>query len=148
MAVEATADIPLLLALAYSARSVPCSSRGRCFCARRETARDKMKRLALTENGAITYYERGVARRQDTGSPGAQFLPIAALQVRKGATGGNRRPWNFPKISLRWGAGASAGSRTLVTEVILHCDVILFTSHLISDKVPSDSIKGDTCFKI
>ena len=63
-AVKATTDPPLLMTLAgvfhrrYSAQRVQCSSRGRCFGARRETVRDKMTRLALTANGSITYYGR------------------------------------------------------------------------------------------
>ena len=65
-----------------------------------------MTRLALISNGAIAYYEQGGPWRQDAGSSVGKFLPVAALQVRKGATGGNRPPWNFPKIILRWGASA------------------------------------------
>ena len=56
VAVEATADLPLILALAGTSlppllcTKRPVSSRGPCFGARREAARDKMTRLALTAN--------------------------------------------------------------------------------------------------
>ena len=111
-AVEATADLPLLLALAgMSLPPLLCAERpsqGRCFGARRETVRDKMTRLALTAKGAITYYGRGGAASRRWVVRRA-ILTGCCVQVCKGATGGNRRPWDFPKISLRWGAGASAG---------------------------------------
>ena len=49
------------------------------------------------------------ARRQDAGLSAAQFLPVATLQVCNGATHGNRRPWNFPKIKSEMGGSRERG---------------------------------------
>ena len=85
--------------------------------AARDCARENDK-VSVDSNRSHNIQRTNGWRRQDAGSSAAQFLPVAALQVRKGATGGNRQRWIFPKICLRWGAGASAGSRTLITGVI------------------------------
>ena len=109
VAVKATVDLPLLLALA-GASSPPtlCAERPVLIArvlfrrAPRGCARQNAK---VSVNGErshyITYYERTGAWRQEAGASVAQFLRVAALQVRNGATSGNQRLWNFPKISLR-----------------------------------------------
>ena len=54
-----------------------------------------------------------------SGRPAHNSCRLLRYRCAKVLLAKNRRPWNFPKISLRWGAGASAGSRTQMTGVIM-----------------------------
>ena len=62
---------------------------GQYLCERRDCVMTKMARLTLAAGETSKHHGQPGEQRQYAGSTAAVFLPVAVLQVRKGANGGN-----------------------------------------------------------